>query len=83
MKKWNQVNKRLKTIIAPELKIAFNKSNIFHKTGWSEFNLSHFYVKLNGKIIWESQKDSAYCNFRFYEKWDQYAEDNNLGRLSP
>ena len=26
MKKWNQVNKRLKTIIAPELKIAFNKS---------------------------------------------------------
>ena len=44
MKKWNQVNKRLKTIIAPELKIAFNKSNIFHKTGWSEFNLSHFYV---------------------------------------
>ena len=83
MKKWNQVNKRLKTIIAPELKIAFNKSNIFHKTGWSEFNLSHFYVKLNGKIIWESQKDSAYCNFRFYDKWDQYAEDDSLGRLSP
>lgn len=83
MKKWNQVNKRLKTIIAPDLKIAFNKSNIFHKTGWSEFNLSHFYVKLNGKIIWENQKDSAYCNFRFYDRWDQYAEDDSLGRLSP
>lgn len=83
MKKWTQVNKRLKTIIAPKLKIAFNKSNIFHITGRSEFNMSHFYVKLNGKILWESQKDSAYCNYAFYDRWDQYAELEGFGRLSP
>lgn len=34
MKRWNQVNKRLKTIIAPGLNIAFNKSNLRLKTGW-------------------------------------------------
>lgn len=83
MQKWTQVNKRLKTIIAPELKIAFNKSNIFHKTGRSEFNMSHFYVKLNGEILWESQKNSAYCNLCFYERWEQYAEIEDFGRVSP
>ncbi len=83
MKRWNQVNKRLKEIIIPELKIAFNKSNLFHKTGRSEFNMTHFHVKLNGKIIWESQKDSAYCNFKYYDRWDSYANVENFGRLSP
>lgn len=83
MKKWTQVNKRLKTIIAPELKIAFNKSNIYHKTGRSEFNMSHFYVKLNREILWESQKNSAYCNMCFYDRWDQYARIEGFGKISP
>ena len=83
MKKWNQVNKRLKTIIVPELDVVFNRANLFRKTLRSEIYVSHFHVKFNNKIIWESQKDSAYCNFRFYDKWDQYAEDDSLGRLSP
>lgn len=34
MKRWNQVNKRLKTIIVPELNIAFNKSNLRLTTEW-------------------------------------------------
>ncbi len=83
MKRWNQVNKRLKTIIVPELKIDFNKSNLYHRTGWSEFNMSHFFIKLNGEIIWECQKDSAYCNLHFYDRWNQYAKVEKIGRVSP
>lgn len=83
MKRWNQVNKRLKTIIAPELKIAFNKSNLRLKTGWSKLNRTHFYIKLNDEILWECQKDSAYCNFRYYDEWFSYGRDEKIGKLSP
>lgn len=82
MKRWNQVNKRLKTIIAPELKIAFNKSNLRLKTGWSKLNRTHFYIKLNDEILWECQKDSAYYNFRYYDEWFSYGSDEKIGKLS-
>ena len=83
MKRWNQVNKRLKTIIAPGLNIAFNKSNLRLTTEWSKHNRTHFYIKLNDEILWECQKDSAYCNFRYYDEWLSYGSDKKIGKLSP
>lgn len=83
MKRWNRLNKRLKEIIAPEVKVVFNKANLYHPTTYSEFNMSYFYIKLNGKLLWESQKDSAYCNFRYYDRWVQYSKIENFGYLSP
>lgn len=72
MQKWNQINKRLKTIIADDLSVAFNHAPVVKKTGRSELSVSFFYVKFNGEIIWQYPKDNAYHNFMFCNKYHPY-----------
>jgi len=74
MQKWNQVNKRLKTIIADGLDIAFNHSPLVKKTSRAEYMVSFFYIKFDGEIIWQYPKDNAYHNFRFCDKYESYSE---------
>lgn len=81
---WKNVQKRLKEIISPELKLVFNSSTVekhtFRKCASLEIN--HFEVKLDGKVIWEAQKDCAFYNekifwdFDLYPKWDFVSNGN-------
>lgn len=86
MRKWNQVRKRLKKIIAPELNIAFNSSNIekhpFRKS--ASLQINYFEIKLDGKVIWEAQKDCCFYNEKIfwdynmsYPDWDYVLKGNN------
>ncbi len=78
MQKWNQVNKRLKTLIADGLDIAFNHSPVVKKTYGMKayftpaYSINFFHIKFNGKIIWEYPKDNAYHNFRFIDEYIKY-----------
>ena len=72
MKKWNQINKRLKMIIADGLDVSFNHSPLVKTTARAEYCLSFFHVKFNGRIIWAYPKDNAYHNFRFCDKYQPY-----------
>ena len=72
MQKWNQINKRLKTIIADDLDIAFNHCPLVKKTARAEYFVSFFYIEFKGKIIWAYPKDNAYHNFRFCDKYQSY-----------
>ena len=72
MKKWNQVNNRLKTIIADCLDISFNHSPLVKRTSRAEYFVSFFNVKFNGENIWQYPKDNAYNNFRFNDKYSSY-----------
>ena len=72
MQKWNQVNKRLKTIIADGLDISFNHSPLVKRTSRAEYCISFFNVKFNGKNIWQYPKDNAYHNYKFHDKYESY-----------
>lgn len=72
MKKWNQINKRLKSIIAEGLNVAFNHSPVVKTTYRDKYCISFFHVKLNGEVIWQYPKDNAYHNFRFCDKYIPY-----------
>lgn len=74
MKKWNQVNKRLKTIIADGLDISFNHSPVVKTTCRDKYTISFFQVKFRGEIIWQYPKDNAYHNFRFCDKYQPYSQ---------
>lgn len=86
MRKWNQVQKRLKEIIAPELNIAFNSSSLekhpFRKCGGLHVN--HFEIKLDGKVIWVAQKNCCFYNekkfwdfYMSYPEWNYVSKGNN------
>lgn len=72
MQKWNQVNKRLKTIIADGLDISFNHSPLVKRTSRAEYCISFFNVKFNEEIIWQYPKDNAYHNYKFNDKYEIY-----------
>lgn len=72
MKKWNQINKRLKSILAEGLNVAFNHSPVVKTTYRDKYCISFFHVKLNGEVIWQYPKDNAYHNFRFCDKYIPY-----------
>lgn len=73
MQKWNQVNKRLKTIIADGLDISFNHAPVVKKTYWLKaYSINFFHVKFNNQIIWEYPKDNAYHNFMFVDEYTKY-----------
>ena len=72
MKKWNQINKRLKSILAEGLNVAFNHSPVVKTTYRDKYCISFFHVKFNGEIIWQYPKDNAYHNFRFCDKYIPY-----------
>ena len=72
MKKWNQINKRLKSILAEGLNVAFNHSLVVKTTYRDKYCISFFHVKFNGEIIWQYPKDNAYHNFRFCDKYIPY-----------
>ena len=74
MKKWNQVNNRLKTILAEGLDIAFNHSPLVKRTSRAEYFVSFFNIKFKGENIWQYPKDNAYNNFRFNDKCGSYNE---------
>ena len=70
MRKWKQIQKRLKEIIVPELNIVFNSSNLekhpFRKS--DSLKINHFEIKLDDKVIWEAQKDCCFYNEKIF--WD-------------
>ena len=72
MKKWNQINKRLKSILAEGLNVAFNHSPVVKTTYRDKYCISFFHVKFNGEVIWQYPKDNAYHNFRFCDKYIPY-----------
>ena len=72
MKKWNQINKRLKSIIADGLDVSFNHSPVVKATSRAKYIISFFHVKFKDKIIWEYPKDNAYHNIRFCDKFQPY-----------
>ena len=72
MKQWNQINKRLKTIMADDLNISFNHSPVVKTTYRDKYAISFFQVKFRGEIIWQYPKDNAYHNFRFCDKYQPY-----------
>ena len=72
-RKWNQINKRLKTIIADGLNISFNHSPVVKKTyRMQAYSINFFHIKFNNKIIWEYPKDNAYHNFMFVDEYTKY-----------
>ena len=72
MKKWNHINKRLKSILAEGLNVAFNHSPVVKTTYRDKYCISFFHVKFNGEVIWQYPKDNAYHNFRFCDKYIPY-----------
>lgn len=72
MKKWHQINKRLKSILAEGLNVAFNHSPVVKTTYRDKYCISFFHVKFNGEVIWQYPKDNAYHNFRFCDKYIPY-----------
>jgi hypothetical protein len=72
MQKWNQVNKRLKSIIADGLDVSFNHCPVVKTTYRDSYTISFFNIKFNGEIIWQYPKDNAYHNFRFADKYEPY-----------
>ncbi len=80
MKKWNQINKRLKTIIKDGLKVSFNHSPLVKKTEWSEYAVGFFQVKFKNQVIWSYPKDNSYYNFRFCDKFQPYDDWYNPNR---
>ena len=72
MKKWNQINKRLKSILAEGFNVVFNHSPVGKTTYRDKYWISFFHVKFNGEVIWQYPKDNAYHNFRFCDKYIPY-----------